>query len=189
MRLRSQLTLLLLLCPTAALSIPVTLSVQTGGVPGFSYSWLHTADACPHGGYWMCGTQPNQAVTGSLTANQNGNAFAGIAGSLVIGGTRHVVSGSLNFSVAAGASLGNLTIGSLGTFDFVNAQLSGPANGYAGNVISLWGQNFAPSKTPVKGGYGVDLSLKVSPAIPEPTAALVFALGALVARGAARRRA
>ncbi|MCP5058056.1 MAG: hypothetical protein GY937_15225 [bacterium] len=185
---RSLTVLVLLMAPIQALAIPVTLDVQTGSVPGFSYSWLHAADACGSGGYWMCGTTPNQTVTGSLTANQTGNAFSGISGNLLIGATSQVVSGSLDFSVASGASLGSLTIGSLGTFDFVNQNMSGPANGFSGGVISLWGQNFAPSKTPVKGGYGIDLSFKVSPAIPEPSAALVFGLGALIVRTGARRR-
>jgi hypothetical protein len=54
-------------------------------------------------------------------------------------------------------------------------------------LMYLWGQNFGPTGTPPPGGLGIDLGANVAP-IPEPTAALVFALGTLlVASGRTHR--
>ena len=180
------LTLALLL-PTGALASPVTMEVLNGSVPGFGFSWLHAPTGCESDGYWMCGN-PKHQITGSLTADQVGSAFDDIMGQFTIDATVYEVTGSLDFGVAAGASIGSLTVGSLGTFDFVNVNFSGPANGYVGDTIYLWGQNFAPTVDPPKDGWGIDLGMKVQPAIPEPGAFAVFAIGALMVGHTARRR-
>lgn len=178
-----------LFVPAAALATPVVLEVQQGSSGMFSYSLLHAAGGCELDGFWRCG-EIFGAINGTLTADQTGNVFDSIAGTLTFNSANHTVSGALDFGVAAGEIMGSLTIGSMGTFYFYQDRHGTTvANTYDGvDMVYLWGQNFAPSLTPT--GDAVDLAFKVSPAIPEPSAAVVFGLGILLvgARGRRTRR-
>ena len=187
-RLRYLLLLLALCVPLSASAATVKLTSLTGSVSGFSFSSLFTPNGCQSGGFYLCGSQ-SQAVTGAtLIANQSGSAFNNINGSVLIGGMRHKLTGNLDFEASQGAPIGQLTIRGIGTFDFVNTAFTGPANGYTDNKVWLSGQTFSPQVQPGNEDLGLGIAFEVTPAIPEPSAALAFGVGALLVRAGARRR-
>jgi len=178
-----------LLAPASALAARVDVTLFNGTSGNFGHSTLHSADGCELNGYWRCGSQ-KAGVVGLLQADLNGIAFTNITGNVTINAVSYAVSGALDFGVAAGQQIGSLTIGSLGTFDFMNlrhgttvANTWDPTTG----LLYLWGQDFAPTSTAPAGGLGIDLGANVAP-IPEPTAALVFGLGTLLVASGKRRR-
>jgi len=196
---RPLLLLLVLLLPSSVFALPVRLDVFNGSSGGMGFSSVHETTGCELNGYWRCGpSTPIAATAGTgfgLTANFDGvSRFDQITGSLSIGGVSHVVSGALDFGVAAGQQIGELTVQGFGTFLFVNdrhgtaiANTWNPTAPRTGDLY-LWGQTFAPTAPGAKppAGWGIDLGMSARP-IPEPSAALVFGLGALLV-GANRRR-
>lgn len=187
-RLRYSLLLLALCVPLSTSAATVNLTSLTGSVSGFSFSSIYSPDGCQSGGFYLCGSQ-SQAVTGAtLIANQTGSAFDNISGSVLIGGMRHKLTGNLDFEAPQGAPIGQLTIRDIGTFDFVNTAFTGPANGYSDNKVWLSGQTFSPQVQPGTEDFGLGIAFEVTPAIPEPSAALAFGIGALLIRASTRRR-
>ncbi len=198
--LRSVILVLALLAPSATLAVPVQLDVLGGSAGGLGFSTLHAATGCELGGFWRCGARTpieTSAASGlSLTANFDGtNRFDSIAGNLMVGGVSRVVSGALDFGVAAGQTIGQIQISGFGTFSFVNdrhgTQVANTWNpGATGSGIAyLWGQTFAPTGPGMKppAGWGVDFGLSARP-IPEPSAAVAFGIGALLVAAARGRR-
>ncbi len=188
--LRSLFLALTLLVPTGALAGSVSFEVLTGVGPEYDFSSVHNSVGCYRDGVWYCGGDTRD-ITGNLTGEQDGLVFTDIKGQVVINNVSHKVSGNLDFSVAKGAKVGSIEIGEYGVFHFMNVKQWGPTNSYNGDedLIALWGETVSTEGDGV-GGWATDLGLRVSPApgIPEPGAALVFGLGALIVGRASRSR-
>ncbi len=187
--LRTLLILAALALPAAASAATVHLHSLTGSVPGFGFSTIHSLDGCPNGGFYMCGSETHAVTQSILTAQQVGSAFHNIHGSVSVDGVQRQVSGDLDFGVAPGAAIGHLTIAGWGTFQFLNLHFSGPANGFSDDKLWLWGQTYDPQLQlePGEGDWGLDIAFEVTPAMPEPSGALAFGLGALIVRAGTRR--
>ena len=197
-----------LLLPTSALAIPVSIELHNGfdfnANGAFAFSFLDEANQCSQGGFFVCGNSVGY-LSGTLTADRDGQLLSGITGDLNMLGVDYAVSGSLDFSAATvGGVAGSLSIGSLGVFEFWNTPIAGEANSLDGTDLRLWGQNFAryTAVTP-QGGYGIHLGGTISdsdgelgqptegggqvPAVPEPGSAALFGLGTLVVMIRGRR--
>jgi hypothetical protein len=200
---RSIVLFLALALPTSTLAVPVRLDLQSGSQGGMGFSTIHNASGCELNGYWRCGNPrydiKSTASSGLfLTADFNAGAFTSITGNMIVGGVQQSISGALDFSVGAGQTIGQLTVSNYGTFTFVNdrhgtqiANTWSPSGSTGTGNFFLWGQTFAPTAAglaPPPGGWGMDLGVS-SRAIPEPSAALAFGIGALLIGASRKRRA
>lgn len=152
---------------------------------------------------------PTQYLTGDLTGDVL--TITGGTLSLVGGGTLGFDYSVLDFGVASGSLIGSLgyeltessgsvEIGSFYFYNFDYTNGSCDANGLCDDgEYRLWGNNWdaaegLPSNNVVRDGQlvtarrGIDLGGQVSAPVPEPSAALLFGAGALVAGSGLRRR-
>ncbi len=182
------LTALVVLLPAAMLAGPVRIEVSQMTFPDFVGSAVHATNGCEVDGFYLCGNF-EKPVRGVLFAEYEDGVFSEMRGKMWWhdrpGVLIDVYGGHLDFNVPEGDWLGTIDLGSLGEFEFLNAQFAGPANSFDGETLVLFGQNHAPSTNAVTNGLGIDITATVSP-IPEPTAALAFGFGTLLVMG--RRR-
>jgi hypothetical protein len=164
---------------TAMAFKPVDLIIENGKVPGFTYSLLHTCStpSCMSGSSlgWMSGTLHGDLVDGKLLN------LSGVVD--VSGATNAAFQVKGFFDFTPGGVGGELVFDGLGMFSFANAPMSGPANSFDGTHLYAWGGIRS------RDGYrmGMDIGGRVVPAVPEPSAALLFGLGSLVVCGRIRR--
>ncbi len=183
-----------LLFAAPALAIPITYEVQQGVENGFGFSGLHDADdSTPMSGAslgdlygtltldWDAGTNNYSFVSSTVWLDSKTYTFEIVGG--VVNGSG---SGFLSFVLEGDgpfAQEGEIAY-SAGT---VCCSPSGP-NYVDPTQLRLWGAVDIPPSAGVDGvprRFGMDLGASM---IPEPSAAIVFALGSLVFHRAVRRR-
>ena len=185
-----------LLLAGPALAVPITYELQQGVENGFGFSGLHDADdSTPMSGAslgdlygsltldWDAGTNNYVFESSTVWLDSNEYTFEIVGGVLQASG-----SGFLSFVLAgAGAFAQEGEI----VFTGGSPVCCGPGGpNYVGPTeLRLWGAVDIPASGGVAGEtkrFGMDLAAN---AIPEPSAAIVFALGTLVFRAGLRRRA
>ncbi len=168
-----------LLASSSSTAIPVELILETGSKRGFTYSLIHT---CTH---WSCMSGvATDWLSGTLEGHLDEEGrLTDLSGTIHSDqGTSWAATGFFDFT--PGGVGGELLLEGFGTFEFENRAMSGPANGFENGELFAWGGMS-------RGGQfvrGIDIGGRVVPAVPEPSAALLFGLGALVIGGGVRRR-
>ena len=183
-----------LLLASPALAVPIVFQLESGVEAGFGFSSLHDADdSTPMSGASL------GSLSGTLTLD-----YDGIDTYSFISSTVSLASSSYRFELTGG----ELHSDGGGFLDFVLAGagpyaqtasivFSGGApvccgadgpNRVSPDELRLWGASNIPTSGGVRGeAKRIGMDLGASP-VPEPSAALVFAVGALMMQRAVRHR-
>lgn len=182
---------------SASAATLVDIHLESGSEGGFGFSTLHSAEgSCTWiTDYQFCmNGRQRTSVSGVLHAEQHGLVLQGIQGELALGtGSVLTVSDGVIDLTGEEDEFGSFLETDLGTFHFYNHSFAGPANGFDGESLRLWGNNWSNEGIGDPGGdherWGLDLGGKVGSApVPEPGAALAFGLGTVILRSGLRRR-
>ena len=178
-----------------ALAVPIVFDLESGSEGGFRFSGLHDADdSSPMSGASL------GSLSGTLTLDYDGvDTYSLLASTVslasatysfeITGGELHTDgSGHLDFNLTgAGAFAQTASIVFTGGAP-VCCGAEGP-NRVSPTELRLWGASNIPVSDGIAGSpKRIGMDLGASSAVPEPTAALVFAVGALVVRSGVRRR-
>ena len=195
-------TLKLILATTAclilaspALAVPIVFELQSGVENGFGFSGLHDADdSSPMSGSHI------GSLSGDLTLDYDGvDTYSFLASTVslasatysftITGGTLHTDgSGFLDFVLAGAGPYAQVASIVFAGGAPVCCGADGP-NRVSPTELRLWGaSNIAPSGGVAGVSKRIGMDLGAAAPVPEPSAALLFAVGALVMRGAAQRK-
>ena len=172
------ISLACLLASITAKATPVEFVLQTGSQSGFTYSLIHT---CEH---WNCMSGvATDWLSGTLEGHMDAEGrLLDLSGTIYSDrGTSFLTTGYFDFTT--GGDGGALHLEGLGLFEFANMPMAGPANSFQNGELFAWGGI-------TRGGQyvlGMDIGGRVVPAVPEPSAALLFGIGAVVIGGRVRR--
>jgi len=205
----SALALALLLLPHGARALPVVFDIGSGSEGSFEFSFIHSADSqagmapfYPSGTklFAVSGELRGDLEAGTFTASPSTLLAQGLAGGIYTGDwSLEITGGALSQSGShVGGSLDfvlrepDADVFTSGAFLFEPLDFGGP-NVLGQDSLRLWGNNWdvgeASRAAWVEAGnpaLGLDLGGPGAP-IPEPSAYLAFAMGAVLTGAAVRR--
>ncbi|MDJ0785814.1 MAG: hypothetical protein QNK05_03335 [Myxococcota bacterium] len=194
----------LLLPASAALAVPVTITIEAGQSGDVRFSLVHTAEADPvtiDGNEFLRGGQKFR-LSGTLTGDLTGTVLTIDAGVITVKNPMPdmiVTGGTLTWpgfdpDAETDAFIGTIATENYGTFSFFDNQsiLADTAQTLTqtaeGAFAVLWGNNWT-GPVPTSGqfpNYGLDLGLDIRP-VPAPGAAVML-FGGMVGLAAFGRR-
>ncbi len=174
----------------AATMITYAIGAPVPPIPGFSFSWLHTADHEFGSTGWYPGANFQTRLNGNILGSWDGSTLTFLSGTLnapndgpgtitVTGGAvSSIGTGTMTYT-SAGFTGNYSAFNGSGTFNYDGTLFT--VNNVSATELVLWGQNFLNTTVPPPpDSYGTDLygvGTTVPIVTPEPITGLLLGIG------------